>query len=303
MSSVSRRLAIGATAIILAASLRPTPAAAVESFLPYLAGLAVGVPVGVLPPPGLYFANDVDWVNGTIRNGDGHSIAQISAAVELPQLLYAPGVKILGASYAFLVVAPSSVVAIRSPAGGETATGIFNPYVGPLNLSWKLRKDLFVSASFGVYLPVGSYDRAAPLNIANNFATFEPALGVTYLKDGWDLSASFRTDFNTENTATHYYSGDLFTLDATAVRTFGKWTSGLGGYIVDQFTNDTIYGVALPASPSIGLGRRVFKTAVGPILGYNFGKSTLQISYLRDVVSRNYGGGDNVFLRFTTALE
>lgn len=303
MSANSRRLAILALAVGLAAIMQSEPAAALESFLPYLAGLAVGVPVGLLPPPGLYFANDFDIVNGTIRNGDGHSVANINAFVELPQLLYNPGIRIFGASYAFLIVTPISGVHIRSPWGTENAGGAFNPYVAPLNLSWTLSPNLFVSASFGVYLPVGAYSVSAPLNIANNFTTFEPALGVTYLKDGWDLSASFRSDFNTENQATHYHSGDIFSVDYTVAKTFGHWTAGLGGYSVDQFTDDTVLGATVPASPVNGLGRRVFKTALGPIVGYSFGKSSIQISYLHDVAGQNYGAGDNVFLRFTTVLE
>lgn len=303
MATTFRRLAITAPTAILAAFLHSAPAAAVENFLPYLAGLTVGVPIGMLPSQGLYFADDLDLVDGTIRNGGGHGIANITAAVDLPQLLYNPGIEILGAKYAFLIVTPLSTVGIQSPLGKENATGVFNPYIAPLNLSWALSKQLFVSASFGVYLPMGTYDSTAPLNIANNFTTFEPALGVTYLKDGWDLSASLRSDFNTEDTANQYHSGDILSVDYSVTKAFGDWKAGVGGYTVDQFTDDTIDGVNMPASPSNGLGRTVLKSSLGPIIGYNFGKASVQVSYLHDFVGKNYGGGDNVFLRLTMALQ
>ena len=61
---------------------------------------------------------------------------------------------------------------------------------------------------------------------------------LSYLKDGWNLSAAIYEEINTQNTVTHYTPGDIFHVDFTATKTIGKWTFGPVGYYVAQVTND-----------------------------------------------------------------
>jgi hypothetical protein len=299
----SRRGVFFAAAAAAAAVLSPAPASALENFLPYLPGLTLGLPVGAMAP-GLFFANNLYWVNGEIRNGAGDGVARISAEVDLPLFCYDTGLKLFGASYGITLVTPVSAVQLRPGGGGaQNAAGVFNPYFSPIDLSWQLNPNLFVSAAFGVYLPIGSYHATAPLNIANNYATFEPSVGVSYLKNGWTLSTALRVDFNTVNTADHYHSGNIFLADYSVKKSIGAWQLGVGGYVADQFTDDTIDGLVVPASASISRGRKAFSEGLGPLVEYDFGKSSITATYQHDFQGRNYGAGDDVFLRFATMLD
>ena len=61
---------------------------------------------------------------------------------------------------------------------------------------------------------------------------------LSYLKDGWNLTAAFYEEFNTANRVTNYTTGDIFHVDMTATKTIGKWTFGPVAYYVAQVTDD-----------------------------------------------------------------
>ena len=73
---------------------------------------------------------------------------------------------------------------------------------------------------------------------ANPYTTYQPELIISYLHDGWNLSAALYEEFNTENRDTHYTTGNIFHVDLTATKTWGKWTMGPVAYYVAQVTND-----------------------------------------------------------------
>jgi hypothetical protein len=80
-------------------------------------------------------------------------------------------------------------------------------------------------------------------------------------------------DFNFINPADGYQSGDLFMMDYTATRSFGKFEVGIGGTLTAQFTNDTVNSVPVAAVPGInGYDNWAEQLTIGPIVGYDFGK-------------------------------
>ncbi|MGY0782061.1 transporter [Azospirillum argentinense] len=52
----------------------------------------------------------------------------------------------------------------------------------------------------------------------------EPTLGVSWLHDGWNVSAALHYDINFKNTASEYTSGNILVGDYTVTKTIGKWT-------------------------------------------------------------------------------
>ena len=93
-------------------------------------------------------------------------------------------------------------------------------------------------------------------------------------KYGFGYSAFAGVDFNTENTAAHYTSGDVFHIDLTIAQhlpLFGGYLGvGANGYWMKQFTGDSGSGAVLGAFKLQDLG-------VGPVVSYirKIGKTEL----------------------------
>ena len=75
---------------------------------------------------------------------------------------------------------------------------------------------------------------------ANPYTTYQPELIISYLHDGWNLSAAMYEEFNTENRDTKYTTGNIFHVDITATKTLGKWTFGPVAYYVAQVTDNLL---------------------------------------------------------------
>jgi hypothetical protein len=278
------------------------PASAMEGLTPYLPGVSVGAAAGALPPPGTYFANDNVFVDGGVKNNSGNNVgANVWLDVEIPSVLYVPNFQVLGASYAAALVVPyvfKGVDATGTGAPGARATisnGLFNTIIQPIGLSWNLHNGFFVSTGLSIYLPDGYYSHASGTNaigqagaqvtsqasIANNFWTFEPSAAISYLQNDWNLTLHAVVDVNSENNTTNYQSGDIFYLDYTATKTFGKWTVGGGGNWTQQFTDDTISGT------KFNDGNREENLLLGPYVGYDFGPVNIAAKAMFGVMAEN----------------
>jgi hypothetical protein len=281
---------LGACLLVGVAAFASCPAAALEGLSPYMPGVSVGSAAGALPPPGAYFANDNVWLMGGVKDNSGNSTAvNVWLDVDIPSILYVPNFQVLGASYAVALVQPYIFKGVDATGVGGRATisnGLFNTIIQPVGLSWKLPYDLFGSLALGIYLPTGYYQHSAGVtsqtSIANNFWTFEPNAALSWLHNGWNLTLHAVVDANTTNNTTNYSSGDVFYLDYTAAKTFGKWTFGAGGNYTKQFTNDTIGG-----APVDGTGSKIEHVLVGPLASYDFGPVNIAVKALFGVEAKN----------------
>jgi hypothetical protein len=261
-------------------------------------GVAIGASAGT-PPPGIYMFDQVFVYPATLTGpgttilkaeAPGTSKTRIQGAIETNGFLFVPGWNILGASYSALIVQPFEMASAGPPVN-LSAAGIHNTYIVPIELSWRLgTSGLFVKGGFGMYVPDGTVAGASGLgNVGNPWWTFEPNLAVSYLKDGWNLTANFYEEFNTKNTITKYTTGDILHVELTATKTVGKWTFGPVGYYVGQVSDDkssAFYGGAINVN-------RYNIWAAGALVGYNFGPATLNVWAL-DEVSANASGGSPV---------
>lgn len=292
-------------------------AQASEYYSPMQPGISTGVPAGALPPPGLYADLGTNFDSGTVNNGSGHATSiKLSQASFTGELLYSPGWKLLNASYGMRLALPFSLNNVEhGPPDGQTnytGYGFFNPIITPEILSWNLGGGNFISEGLTFYLPIGDfkheYNPEAERQVesvnsfANHYWTFEPNLAYTYLADGWNITLNNTFDFNSTNHITHYHTGDLYYLDYTIAHDFGPFSLGVIGNYTQQFTDDEVNGVALPANPANGdsAGSRFMHTAIGPLISYNLGKVSFTLRYLEGLAGRN--GGNASFLHFDVSF-
>ena len=270
-------------------SLAPFVLHAEEGITPYLPGATTGVPVGALPPPGLYGSEDSYIVYGGVKGNNGQSIpVNVSNPSESVSLLWSSPYHVLGAQYGTGLIQIGSYHQVDASGVGGPKTGdfgLFNTILEPLLLSWNVGNGVSVALGQSIYLPNGEFHHAGLTRLqtsyANAFYTYEPSLAITYLKNGWNLTANNIIDVNTKDGQTNYQSGSVYYLDLTAVRTIGKWTLGAIGNYTQQFTNDYHVGV------KVGDGNRAEHVMLGPLLGYSFGRVMATGRYLNDVSTRN----------------
>ncbi len=304
-----RRLRVGARTVcvsLLLLLVASSLAAAFEpgAHPPYLAGASAGVPIGVIPPAGFYFGSLTAYFQGTF-NPDSRPKTPDSLKVFIEgfTLTWVPDIELLGTRFA---ASASQAMAVKTVAGVPprgidiTKEGLLNTIINPINLAWKLPQDFYLSARFSVQLPDGQYDRHSQVNIANNFWAFEPNVGISYLRDGFDVSVRLLYDILTENRSSSapgnvhsaYQSGNVFTGEWAVSQSIGKWRFGLVGAGLQQVNDDSAGGHTL-------LGTKLSKVGVGPLLEYNASWIGLNLYYLHDIAWHGAAGGDNFFLRAT----
>lgn len=263
-------------------------------------GIFIGSSAG-LPPPGIYMFDQVftyqsnyagPGVNTALR---GNTRVGVQGAVDVVGFLFVPGWTFLGAQYS-AVIAPSFEMASFGQPINAQASGVHNTYFVPVELSWMLGTSGFaVKAGLGIFAPTGTIQGLNGLgNVGSAYWTYQPELVVSYLKDGWNLSAAFYEEFNTANSRDKYTQGDIFHADFTATKTIGKWTFGPVGYYVAQVSDDkcpiiTCAGTALHPFGTLTNAQRFQLAAVGGLVGYNFGPANLSVWATQEV----YGKASN----------
>lgn len=272
---------------VFAAALPCPPANAEESVTPLLAGVTIGIPAGAAPPPGLYSSETFLYLRGPAFNGAGQKTNLTLTEFEVSQsFLLSTSYKILGGQYYAFAIQPLKSIDSGTPGSFNSRVGAFNTILSPLNLSWDLGKGFYASYGQNYYIPDGTYSFSGP-RVALGFFSFEQAFALTYLKDGYNVTANTNLDINASNPTTNYRSGDVFGIDFTATKAFGNFNIGIGGYYVDQFQDDKLNGLTVGQSPYNGVGNRWHEAALGPYLSYNFGKVTVQAWYTQDVYAVN----------------
>jgi len=269
-----------------------SPAHALEGLNPSTQpGAFIGASAGV-PPPGIYMFNQVftDQNNLVGPGTGGKNNIGIHANVDVQGFLFVPGWTFLGATYDAVIVQPFVDASIGTPVNVQLS-GMFNTYLVPVELSWKFGTSGFaIKTGLGIYVPDGTKTGILGTgNVGNPFYTFQPEIILSYLGNGYNLSAAIYEEFNTANTVSHYTSGDILHADFTATKTIGKWTFGPVAYYVGQVSNDScpvscvnFYGV----QETLLHAQRTDVWAVGALLGYDFGPANVSIWATQEVSAK-----------------
>lgn len=253
-------------------------------------GLMLGLSAAT-PPPGLYMFNQVLNYSGALTGPGAPSVrgerTPIDVAGAAIGLVWVPGWTVLGATYDAMIVQPMMRIEAGAPFNTRPV-GMHNTFVAPIGLSWRLGESGFhVKAGFGVWIPTGTTGGQNGLgNIGAPWWTFQPSLAVSYLKDGWNLTANVFHEINTASTVTGYTSGNVLHAEFTATKTLGNWTFGPVAYYAGQVTNDrssAFYGGAINLN-------RYDIWAVGAMVGYNFGPASLNLWVTKELSVRTSGG-------------
>ena len=320
-------MALNWKALLLAAgvaALSWSPASAIEAFVnpQQKPGIFIGASAGV-PPPGIYMFNQVFTYQANLRGpgltalGNNTHIGD-QAAVDIQGFVFVPGWTFLGATYDAVFAQPFVMGTLGSPFNIQES-GIHNSYIVPIELSWTLGTSGFaVKAGLGMFAPTGTQHAfirgftgsavPAPAGagypfIGDPYWTFQPELIVSYLKDGWNLSAAIYDEINTRNTATNYTSGNILHADFTATKTIGKWTFGPVAYYFGQITNDTCSAFTCGYLTGTLLNPQRFNIwAVGGLLGYNFGPAALSVWATQEVSAHASNGQSAALLGFDPSL-
>ncbi len=254
-------------------------------------GLTLGGGSAGVPPPGIYMFDQFATYQASLY-GPGAPIINGSrttnhVAGASTGFLFVPGWTFLGATYDAVVVLAASMGDVGAPVNVNPA-GIKNPYIVPAELSWKLGDSgVFVKTGIGVRIPIGSIQGPAGLsNVGYPWWTFQPELVVSYLKDGWNLTANMFFELNTKNTLTDYKTGDMFHAEFTAAKKIDKWTVGPVAYYAAQVTGDTssaFYKYAINTN-------KYELWAAGLLVGYDFGPVALNVWALNEFSAQASGG-------------
>ncbi|GJE10262.1 transporter [Methylobacterium longum] len=284
--------------------LRRTTTAALALTAPFLAvtgqahaaavtqpGEQVGLAPGLPLPEGFYAFDTFSW-----GRADRRDAAEVG--VNIPFLIYASPLKILGARVEPVVAFPSVFINTHFPAPvpNRDVSTFYTPFLGNI-FAWNLGGGLGVSYIAGAYLPYGDRGslglglRGTPLLPQSASATLTQRVAATYVGDG-SLNLSAILTYNRPFDAHGRFGGtvgtaigpipvaDQINLDLTATKKFGKFEIGAVAY---GYTD-------LPVNRRDRLFSRFQRDgyiAAGGLVGYDFGRVILQTFVTREIVARD----------------
>lgn len=264
-----------------------------------------GIMAGALPPPGFYYLNYLTHYSADqLNDKNGNKIPvdfHLTATANVSRFLYMSGYKILGADHGAYVVVPLVNVSATlngTPAGplSGTRSGLGDIAFNPCVLAWH-GKNWHTAVGTEFIAPTGQYDKNKLANPGRNYWTIEPIFVGTVMSDnGLELSAKVMYDFNTENTATKYTSGQEFHFDYATTYHIGPWTTGATGYFYKQVSNDHGDG----AAANDGNKGQVF--AVGPTIKYDYKNMSLEVKYQKEMLAENRPEGDKYWVKLIWAF-
>jgi len=277
------------------------PVSAAELWDPHLRGIDEGLAAGAALPPGFYGIWDQWYSPMGIYDSHGHGTGtDLDVLVEAPILFWQSDFTILGGAYSAAIAEPFDFTDVHQ-AVNSAHWGTYNTLLIPGQLAWELPNDFHVKAGLTVYLnDASSYpghpDSGAPNGVGsgNGYWTFQPDLGVSWMRNGWDFSVNFHYAANLENPATHYQSGDQVAIDYTVMKAIGQWSLGLGGYTENQIMADSGAGAA--ACASMG-GCKAANAGIGPLVQYNFGPVIAMAEYNAPIYTQSDVGGSMLNVR------
>lgn len=276
-------------------------------------GLTMGIPFANTHSPGLYLYSlgnyGTESVPHDVSPGGGLIKADIPDYV--PALLWTTPWTLFGARYAVLIAQPVAQVKVYGEIPGRgwyssQGGGLRNTIITPINLSWHLPGGWYVGAGLNTHVPDARTTGINGLDSAGQpYWTLEPTFAVSYLKNGYDLSATVFYDFYTTNTNSHVTDGQAIYLDLTATKKFGSYEVGPVGYFAAQTTRDTggnpmgflgSAGAINSCEPEPGgvynYCVRAAKAGVGGMVAYDFARGNIALLATQSVLSHGQGGLD-----------
>lgn len=274
-------------------------------------GVQTVVPA-ILPNPGetalynytLYYHAD------SFKDGNGNNLVpgfNLDVVATAPRIVHTwmPKLGPFNMSSA-IVIAGNYVDVEQSIPGGklsDTTTGLNFIYLTPLYLTYNT-PSLHVEIGPSVFIPAGHYSADDLANPTVNYFAFQQELFVTYFPvETLELSVATVLNVNAENPDTNYHSGAFVSVDWgvnwAPLASIPNLFFGVGGYYIEQFTDDKINGVTVGPD-----GFRLKRAAIGPQLVYYFSpKAGIAAKYQQEFGTENGPEGDRFWLQFVTPIK
>ena len=288
-----------AAALLMGAAAIAGPASATEGGGGAYPNGAEDFMAGALPPPGTFFKNYLTYYTATrLKDNDGKTAPidfDLKVAADVLRFIHVTNYKVLGADWAVHAFIPLVYQDVSIPGRDDDRFGLGDIIVNPIILGWH-SKNVHVTAGLDIYIPTGSYNQDRLANTGRNYWTFEPVLGATYLSDGgFEVSAKFMYDFNTENDDTKVRSGQEFHFDyLVGYHPTKEWAVGLNGYCYFQVTEDQRNG------NDVGNKGRVY--ALGPAVQYGYKNMSFTAKWQPEFEARNKPEGNKFWFNFVYAF-
>ncbi|WP_166215775.1 SphA family protein [Pseudomonas atagonensis] len=274
---------------------------------------------GVVPPaPGWVVSLTSIWYDGSIKGSGGAPISgEVSAGIDM-KVSYTmanfthvwdtgPGKW----NYASAIGVPvqytdinASVTGSRGRTLGDSDSGtqFADALVTPIAAGYHFDELNHIAFSLPIYVPTGAYNENRLANPGQNNYTFMPTVAFTHLDGkGGEFTLSSGLEFYTENDATDYRNGDIFTLDALWTHGLGNgWSAGLAAGYVQQISDDKG-----DTADSLN-GFRGRSVGAGPTVGWSGKFADTQASFsarwVPEFDTKNRPEGDGISANMTLAF-
>ncbi|MCU1717947.1 transporter [Pseudomonas sp. 5P_3.1_Bac2] len=267
--------------------------------------------MGILPPPGTYgqiFTGD--YRADTLRDNAGHKAADIDLRVTtiVPRFIWVTEEKVLGGQLGFHALLPLNDMRLNIKNGPhDRKTGIGDMHVGAV-LGYHPSDKFHVAGGLDITAPTGSeYDKNDIINLGNNYWTAEAVLALTYMDPtGFNADIRMMYDYNFENRATNYKSGQELHADYTLGWAFAPGlVIGVGGNLYKQISDDKCSYSNCDAAAAVDAahGNRGSSFSIGPAVQYSSPNGwQLSAKWQDESGVRNRPEGQAYWFKFTTAL-
>lgn len=254
--------------------------------------------VGAMPPPGFYAMvyTSYDHLN-KLRDKDGNQVPvafDVKVGAVAPRAIWVTDTKILGGQLAWHIIAPLLSVDVSVAGASQKKSGLGDIVFGP-GLGYHVSEKLHYVFALDVNAPTGSYDKNNLANLSRHYWNLEPLAAISYVQAaGLNADIKFHYDFNAENKATRYKSGQEFHFDYSMGYGFGNgWVAGAGGYVYQQVTDDKLNGATVPDAKGSAMG-------FGPSIKYDDGKGFFITAKLqKDFSVKNRAEGTALKVKFS----
>ncbi|QEY61143.1 hypothetical protein FXN65_03440 [Metapseudomonas lalkuanensis] len=253
---------------------------------------------GAMPPPGFYGqVFSTHYEADTLRGNDGDSLPvdfRVRANVIAPRLIWVSEQQLFGGNLAFAALFPFVDLRVEVNGQSQSKKGLGDIIFGPA-LGFHHSDKLHSIFALDFIAPSGEYDRGDLANIGRNYWTVEPVWAISYVDPaGLNASVKLMYDFNQENPATDYRSGQEFHFDYAVGWGLGNgWVLGVGGYYYRQTTDDRQDGETIDDNKGRAL-------SIGPSIMYSNQEGWfLTAKWEQETQVRNRAEGDAYWLKLT----
>lgn len=253
---------------------------------------------GAMPPPGFYAQFYIGHYEAdSLRGNDGKKLPvdfRVRANSIAPRLIWVTEQQVLGGSLAFHAIVPLVDLKVEVNDQSQSKQGLGDIIFGPA-LGYHLSEKLHTLVALDFLAPSGDYDRHDLANIGRNYWGIQPVFALSYIDPaGLNIDAKIMYDFNLENPATDYRSGQELHVDYALGWGLGNgWVVGVGGYAYRQTTDDRQNGERIEDNKG-----RSF--AVGPSVKYTSDKGWfLTAKWEQETAVRNRAEGDAYWMKLT----